>query len=383
MLNIFIVCLSFIKPPHLPILKPIINNQLINTNYQINMNPISKNNFFIKNNFKYISQLDTNYLAMCNENNCKILFKKKYIDNIKINILILFWFILSAKYNIYNKLRLNMLNLPWFHSTISFATGSLLSIFFWKTKIRPYPKLNKKTIITFIPTSFFHAIGHITAVISVAGGAVSFTQIIKASEPVFTCGLNWLILGNVISLPVFLSLLPIVFGVSLASISELSFSWTAFNNAMLSNTACAARNIYSCKTLDNKKTNITPENLLGILSIFSFFIALPLTFVFERNKIPILWASKTISTSTILKTSMETGLYFYLYNEAAMIILNQINPVSHAIINTFKRIFILLACVVFFNTPLTKNGIIGSSIAIIGSYLYSKAKNKSKVICKS
>ncbi|GAI95856.1 unnamed protein product [marine sediment metagenome] len=76
----------------------------------------------------------------------------------------------------------------------------------------------------------------------------------------------------------------------------------------------------------------------------------------------------------IIKTSFETGLYFYLYNEAAMIVLNKINPVTHAIVNTLKRIIILITCVIFFKTPLTKNGVIGSSIAIIGSYLYSKTK---------
>ena len=55
-------------------------------------------------------------------------------------------------------------------------------------------------------------------------------------------------------------------------------------------------------------------------------------------------------------------------------VLNQINPVSHAIINTLKRVILLMVCILFFNTPLTRNGIIGSGIAIGGSYLYAKAK---------
>ena len=103
-------------------------------------------------------------------------------------------------------------------------------------------------------------------------------------------------------------------------------------------------------------------------------MSIPLAFIFERNTIIPLWNSKTVSTYKIIKTSFETGLYFYLYNEAAMIVLNKINPVTHAIVNTLKRIIILITCVIFFKTPLTKNGIIGSSIAIIGSYLYSKTK---------
>ena len=83
---------------------------------------------------------------------------------------------------------------------------------------------------------------------------------------------------------------------------------------------------------------------------------------------------KNIVLMPIFKKTFETGMYFYLYNEAAMIVLNHINPVSHAIINTLKRVVLLLTCVLFFNTPITKNGIIGSSVAIFGSYLYAKAK---------
>jgi solute carrier family 35 protein E1 len=62
-----------------------------------------------------------------------------------------------------------------------------------------------------------------------------------------------------------------------------------------------------------------------------------------------------------------------------MTLLNKINPVSHSIINTLKRVIILITCCIFFNTDISINGIIGSTIAIIGSFIYSKIKiNKNK-----
>jgi solute carrier family 35 protein E1 len=172
-----------------------------------------------------------------------------------------------------------------------------------------------------------------------------------------------------------LSLIPIILGVSFASISELYFTWTSFTNAMLSNVAFAGRNVCSRMALDKPRCkNITPENLFAILTIISFIISIPLAIIFEGNKMGKILLIKNAPLMTIFKTSFETGMYFYLYNEAAMVVLNNINPVSHAIINTLKRIILLIVCVIFFNTPLTKNGIIGSSIAIFGSYLYAKAK---------
>ena len=43
----------------------------------------------------------------------------------------------------------------------------------------------------------------------------------------------------------------------------------------------------------------------------------------------------------------------YTYNEVAMLALNNVNPVTHAVANTIKRVVILLACVIFFKTPMT------------------------------
>ena len=268
-----------------------------------------------------------------------------------------------------------MLNLPWFQSVGSLGSGSILVLLLWKTKLRFAPKLNFKEIKTYLPIAFFHSIGHITAVISMSAGAVSFTQIVKAAEPIFTSGFNWLLLGDVITFPVGLSLFTIVLGVSFASVSELSFTWTSFISAMLSNVAFAGRNVFSRLSLDKPKgKNITPENLFGILTIMSFLISIPLAFIFEGYKLKNIFIDKSFSSTLLLKKTFETGLYFYLYNEASMVVLNKINPVSHAIINTLKRIVLLFVCILFFNTPLTRNGIIGSLIAITGSYFYSNAK---------
>jgi 1,4-dihydroxy-2-naphthoate octaprenyltransferase len=53
-----------------------------------------------------------------------------------------------------------------------------------------------------------------------------------------------LILGEATPLPVMLSLVPIMFGVGLASAGELSFNWTGFISAMLSNLTFGFRAVW-------------------------------------------------------------------------------------------------------------------------------------------
>ena len=193
--------------------------------------------------------------------------------------------------------------------------------------------------------------------------------------------MSYLILGSSVSALTALSLLPIVFGVALASVTELSFTWLSFGGAMTSNLAFATRNICARLSMDKPKgENMTPENLFGVLTVMSFLIALPLALVLEGPVAATAWATATAKApaAAIVKASIATGLYFYTYNEIAMLALNNVHPVTHAVANTIKRVVILLACVIIFKTPMTPLCTLGSAISIIGSYFYSIAKGLDK-----
>jgi len=70
-------------------------------------------------------------------------------------------------------------------------------------------------------------------------GAVSFAHIVKASEPAVSAVLSALFLKSFLTIPTYITLLPVMGGVTIASIGELSFTWKAFNYAMLSSVASA------------------------------------------------------------------------------------------------------------------------------------------------
>merc|ERR1712083_910799 len=139
---------------------------------------------------------DEECLALCDEEGCEIVATTSLVRTLKVGVYLALWFALSTGYNIQNKVRLNMLPLPWCQSVASLATGSAFVMFLWLTGLRKKPKLDAASIKTFMPIAFCHSIGHVGAVVSAAAGAVSFTQIVKAAEPVFTCGLSWILLGS-------------------------------------------------------------------------------------------------------------------------------------------------------------------------------------------
>ena len=68
-------------------------------------------------------------------------------------------------------------------------------------------------------------------------------------EPFFSVMLSWIFLGEQQSVPVLLTLLPIVGGVALASFAEASFNWLGFGTAMASNLTFQSRNVLSKKLM--------------------------------------------------------------------------------------------------------------------------------------
>ena len=294
------------------------------------------------------------------------------------------WYLFNIGYNIYNKQALNALAFPWTIATIQMATGLAYFVPMWVLGLRKAPKLSASDLKTLLPIAFCHTGVHVGAVIALGAGAVSFAHIVKAYEPVVTCGLNALLLGQVLPLPVYLTLLPIIGGVAIASMKELSFTFLALASAMLSNVSSAARGVLSKKTMTGKQIgeNLDAQNLYAVLTSMSLLILIPMMLAVEGTAfIPAfksLVAAGDFTNKSLATLLALSGATYYAYNEVAFLALGKVNPVTHAVGNTIKRVVIIVASVVAFKTPMSTGSIIGSSIAIFGTLLYSLAMNASK-----
>ncbi|KAL7541062.1 hypothetical protein ACHAXR_010603 [Thalassiosira sp. AJA248-18] len=305
-------------------------------------------------------------------------------ETLKVGSYFALWYLFNIGYNIYNKQALNALAYPWTIATIQMATGILYFVPLWLTGIRKAPKLSLDDLKTLLPIALCHTGVHVGAVIALGAGAVSFAHIVKASEPVVTCGANALLLGEVLPVKVYATLLPIIGGVAIASMKELSFTMLALASAMLSNVSSSLRGVLSKKTMSGKQIgeNLDAQNLYAVLTAMSTLILIPMMLAVEGTGF--LGAFKdVVAGGAFTNKSLSTllllgGASYYLYNEVAFLALGKVNPVTHAVGNTIKRVVIIVASVVAFKTPMSTGSIIGSSIAILGTLMYSLAMNSVK-----
>lgn len=132
----------------------------------------------------------------------KSLFSSIWNEQTKLAFYLATWYIGNTYYNIYNKKACNALgksphggsNLHWGLAAVQLAVGVLFVVPMWLTGMRPAPQLTVENWKELAPVGLFASLSHAFSVLSMAVGAVSFGQIVKAGEPVFAAATNALLL---------------------------------------------------------------------------------------------------------------------------------------------------------------------------------------------
>eukprot|EP00934_Nitzschia_sp_Nitz4_P003909 Nitzschia sp. Nitz4//scaffold328_size19456//3374//4891//NITZ4_008717-RA/size19456-processed-gene-0.8-mRNA-1//1//CDS//3329547962//3899//frame0 len=289
------------------------------------------------------------------------------------------WYALNVVYNIVNKKVLNVLPAPLTVATIQLGVGAVYSALVWMVRLRAYPKLTTSGAKAVGFVGLYHCLGQLATVMSLGAGPVSFTHIVKALEPFFSAVLSGLYFQKWMRGGVYATLIPVVGGVSYACLKELNFSWLALSAAMASNIAFALRAIMSKLAMQSGEqagTNLTPPNMFGVVTWAAFFISLPLCAFGEPQFFKLFNdAMESVpDKGQFIQSLLLSGLFHYLNNEVMYLALGKVHPVTLAVGNTMKRVFILVASVMVFQNPISQQAAIGSTVGIAGVLLYSLTK---------
>ena len=145
------------------------------------------------------------------------------------------WYLLSIVYSVLNKQVLTMWKFPRVLGGAA-PRRQLWILLLWSPLPtlglgRAAPELSGSDLRRLASVSTFLALGHVLSTAAPAYGTVSFTNVVKTLEPLFTCIFSAVLLNQVFSFSVYASLLPVIVGVIIASSSEVSFSWISLARA--------------------------------------------------------------------------------------------------------------------------------------------------------
>lgn len=236
-------------------------------------------------------------------------------------------------------------------------------------------------IIMMSPLSIFLISGHVFSSIAISNVPVSFVHTVKALSPLFTVLFFRLFWKTHYSSHIYLSLFPLTLGVMLACSYDLSFNLVGLVCSLLSTLIFVGQNIFSKKLFQEKR--LDKMNMLLYSSFLSFIFMTPIWFWSEgyllyspkeapAGTLPIAW--KTFMNPSVSLLFLLNGLSHFGQNVFAFSILSIVSPVTYSIASLIKRIFVIVASIIWFGQNVGQTQSFGIIMTFIGLWMYQYAK---------
>nr|CAG4636257.1 EOG090X07UV [Eubosmina coregoni] len=287
------------------------------------------------------------------------------------------WYIISSSNNVIGKWVLTDFPYPMTITMVQLLSISLYSgpvLKLWKIRPGLQSSFSKdyywKLII---PLAFGKFLSSVFSHISIWKVPVSFAHTVKASMPLFTVVLSRVILGEKQTMPVYLSLIPIIMGVAIATVTEISFDIIGMWSALVATCGFSLQNIFSKKVLHD--TGVHHLRLLHMLGQLALLMFTPIWAIFD------LW--RILNHTNIDEGTSMTTIFFYLFldgllnwlqNIVAFSLLHLVSPLTYAVANASKRIAVISVSLFMLRNPVTSTNVFGMGLAVLGVLYYNKAK---------
>ncbi|KAB2098434.1 hypothetical protein ERO13_A01G224800v2 [Gossypium hirsutum] len=206
---------------------------------------------------------------------------------------------------------------------------------------------------------------------------VSFNQAIGATTPFFTAVFAYVMMKKIESWVTYLTLLPVVAGVIIASGAEPSFHLFGFLMCVSATAARASKSVLQAILLSSEEEKLNAMNLLMYMAPIAVVILLPATLLMERNVIAITIAIARKDTIVVYYLLFNSSLAYFV-NLTNFLVTKHTSALTLQVLGNAKGAVAVVVSIIIFKNPVSLMGMLGYSLTVVGVLLYNESKKGNK-----
>ncbi|CAL9098400.1 unnamed protein product [Musa textilis] len=206
---------------------------------------------------------------------------------------------------------------------------------------------------------------------------VSFNQAVGATTPFFTAVFAYLMTVKREAWITYITLIPVVTGVIIASGGEPSFHLFGFIMCVGATAARALKSVLQGILLSSEGEKLNSMNLLLYMAPTAVVLLLPATLIMEENVVGITMALAREDFKIIWYLLFNSTLAYFV-NLTNFLVTKHTSALTLQVLGNAKGAVAVVVSILIFKNPVTVTGMLGYTVTVIGVILYSEAKKRSK-----
>lgn len=294
---------------------------------------------------------------------------------------IILYFVANLFLTIHNKWILGKLNFrfPWTLTALHISISGIGSYFFLLYILRIQPtSLSTSSQLKLFLFSILYAINIAISNVSLAHVSLAFHQLVRSTTPVFTIAMEYLVCKKTRDIRTYLTLLPVVLGVSLATVDEftdVTFTATGliltFLGVLLSSAKGVVTNQFMVGSL-----KLHPLELIWRMSIPSVIQCLIYGWLLgELSQIPAFFIDSGLESSSFNYSAASklllNGTLAMILNFVSFTANKKTSALTMTVAGNIKQALSIILAIYIFNTRISTLNILGAGIALAGGAWYS------------
>ncbi|XP_058787650.1 UDP-galactose transporter 1-like [Vicia villosa] len=223
-----------------------------------------------------------------------------------------------------------------------------------------------------LPMSFVFCINIVLGNVSLRYIPVSFMQTIKSFTPATTVVLQWLVWRKYFDWRIWASLIPIVGGILLTSVTEMSFNMFGFCAALLGCLATSTKTILAESLLHGYKFD-SINTVYYMAPYATMILVLPATLL-EGNGV-LEWLNTHPYPWSALIIIFSSGVLAFCLNFSIFYVIHSTTAVTFNVAGNLKVAVAVLVSWLIFRNPISYFNAVGCAVTLVGCTFYGYVRH--------